>query len=147
VEFGLSGNLTSRWGVFTGLSLMKGEVKESLVAAEVDKRLQYVPEKSFNVWSTYRLPLSVMVGGGAQYTGGYYFTNSNALATANAEAIQRLTRYWLFNAMASYDVNRHVSLQLNATNLANQRYVERGYTGHFIPGPGRGVLISPVFRF
>lgn len=147
VEFGLSGQVTERWGVFTGLSLMKGEIKESLVAAEVDKRLPYVPEKSFNLWSTYRLPLNVVVGGGAQYTGGYYFTNSNALATANAAAIERLTRYWLFNAMASVAVNRHVSIQVNATNLADERYVERGYTGHFVPGPGRGVLISPVLKF
>ncbi|MEQ1760853.1 MAG: TonB-dependent siderophore receptor [Vicinamibacterales bacterium] len=147
VEFGLSGNLTERWAVFTGLSLMKGEIKESLVSAEVDKRLPYVPEKSFNVWTTYRLPLNVMVGGGAQYTGGYYFTNNNALATANAAAIQRLTRYWLFSATASVDINRHVSVQVNGTNLADERYVERGYTGHFLPGPGRGVLITPVFRF
>ena len=43
VEFGLSGNLTSRWGVFAGLSLMDGTIKESLVAAEVDRRLSYVP--------------------------------------------------------------------------------------------------------
>lgn len=147
VEFGLSGQVTERWGVFTGLSLMKGEIKESLVAAEVDKRLPYVPEKSFNLWSTYRLPLNVVVGGGAQYTGGYYFTNSNALATANAAAIERLTRYWLFNAMASVAVSRHVSIQVNATNLADERYVDRGYTGHFVPGPGRGVLISPVLKF
>jgi catecholate siderophore receptor len=126
---------------------MKGEIRESLVAAEVEKRLQYVPEKSFNIWSTYRLPLNVVVGGGAQYTGGYYFTNNNALASANAAAIQQLTRYWLFNAMASYDINRHVSLQVNGTNLADGRYVERGYTGHFLPGPGRGILVSPAFKF
>ena len=62
VEFGLSGNLTARWGIFTGLSLMDGTIKESLVAAEVDQRLSYVPEQSFNLWSTYRLPRSVTVG-------------------------------------------------------------------------------------
>jgi catecholate siderophore receptor len=147
VEFGLSGNLTTRWGVFTGLSLMKGEIAESLVAVEVDKRLSYVPEKAFNLWSTYRLPARLTIGGGAQFTGGYYFTNTNALATNNAAAIQRLTRYWLFSAMASYRISSHLSVQVNGTNLADERYVERGYTGHFLPGPGRGVLVSPVFTF
>jgi outer membrane receptor for monomeric catechols len=49
--------------------------------------------------------------------------------------------------MASFDVNRHVSLRVNAANLANARYVDRGYNGHFIPGPGRSVLLGPVFRF
>ncbi len=147
VEFGLSGNLTSRWGLFSGLSLMHGTIDQSLVAAEVDQRLSYVPEQSFNVWSTYRLPRSITVGGGAQFTGGYYFNNTNALTTANAAAIQRLTRYWLFNAMASHRFNPHFDLQMNLNNLANERYVERGYTGHFVPGPGRSILVSPVITF
>src|SRR5262245_21054032 len=94
VELGLSGNLTSRWGIFSGISLMDGRIVESGVVAEIDRRLSYVPETSFNVWSTYRLPGALTLGGGTQYTGGYFFTNSNALATANAAAIQRLTKYW-----------------------------------------------------
>jgi catecholate siderophore receptor len=147
VEFGVSGNLTSRWGIFSGLSLMNGTVQESGVAAEVGRRLSYVPKSSFNLWTTYRLPLHLTLGGGAQFTDGYFFNNSNALTTANAAAIQRLTKYWLFNAMGNYEVNGHLSLQVNATNLANARYVDRGYTGHFIPGAGRAVLLGPVFSF
>jgi catecholate siderophore receptor len=147
VELGLSGNVTSRWGVFSGLSLMDGKVEESGVVAEVGRRLSYVPQASFNLWTTYRLPFDLTVGGGTQFTDGYFFNNTNALSTANAEAIQRLTQYWLFNAVAIYEVNRHLSLQVNATNLANERYVERGYTGHFVPGAGRAVLVSPVLTF
>ena len=147
VEFGLSGNLTEPWGLFTGVSLMKGRIDQSAVAAEVDARLSYVPEQSFNLWSTYRLARRVTVGAGAQFTGGYYFNNTNALTTANAAAIQRLTRYWLFNAMASHRFNPHFDLQMNLNNLANERYVERGYTGHFVPGPGRSILVSPVITF
>jgi NAD(P)-dependent dehydrogenase (short-subunit alcohol dehydrogenase family) len=106
-----------------------------------------------SVWSAtlslaqHGLPHSITVGGGAQFTGGYYFNNTNALTTANAAAIQRLTRYWLFNAMASHRFNPHFDLQMNLNNLANQRYVERGYTGHFVPGPGRSILVSPVITF
>ena len=147
VELGLSGNLTRRLGVFAGLSLMKGEIRESLVTAEIDKRLSYVPEKSFNLWSTYLLPHNVTIGGGAQYTGGYYFTNTNVLASTNAAAIQRLTKYWLFSAMANHRFNPRLGLQVNVNNLANERYVERGYTGHFVPGPGRSILVSPVITF
>jgi len=147
IEFGVSGSVTPRWNVFSGLSLMDGTIKESAVSAEVDRRLSYVPDVSFNVWSTYRLPIDLTLGGGAQFTGGYFFNNTNALTTANAAAIQRLTRYWLFNAVATYDVNRYLSLQINGTNLADTRYVDRGYAGHFIPGAGRAILISPVVKF
>ena len=148
VELGLSGDLTKRWSMLAGLALMKGTVDESGVAAEVGQRLSYVPRTSFNVWSTYRLPVPrLTLGGGAQFTDGYFFNNTNALTTANAAAMQRLTRYWLFNAMASFDITRHIKLQVNGTNLADARYVDRGYTGHFIPGAGRGVLLGPVFSF
>jgi catecholate siderophore receptor len=148
IELGLSGNLTERWTALAGLSLMKGRVEESRVAAEVGRQLAYVPRASFNLWSAYRVPaIHLTLGAGAQFTDGYFFNNTNALTTANAEAIQRLTRYWLFNAMASVDITPHVRLQVNGTNLSNARYVDRGYNGHFIPGPGRGLLLGPVFRF
>ena len=148
VELSLSGDLTDRWSVLAGLALMKGTVNESGVATEVGRQLSYVPRKTFNVWSTYRVPAAKLtLGGGAQFTDGYFFNNTNALTTANLAAIQRLTKYWLFNAMASYDVNPHLRLQVNGTNLADARYVDRGYTGHFIPGPGRGLVVGPAFRF
>jgi catecholate siderophore receptor len=148
VEVGLAGNISPRWTALTGLSVMKGTVRESGVAREVGRQLSYVPRVSFNAWSTYRVPRSdVTLGGGVQFMDGYFFNNENALASANAAAIQRLTRYWLFSAMASYDLNPHVRLQVNATNLSNARYVDRGYNGHFIPGAGRGILLGPIFRF
>jgi catecholate siderophore receptor len=147
VELGLSGSLTDRWSVFSGNAVMDGTVKESANVAEVDRQLSYVPKASFNLWSTYRLPFGLTIGGGVQYTDGYYFTNTNTLATANAAAIQDLTRYWLANAMGMYRVNRALSFQINASNLADERYVDRGYTGHFVPGAGRAIQVGPVITF
>jgi catecholate siderophore receptor len=106
-----------------------------------------VPDTSFNVWTSYRLPFNLTLGGGAQFTAGYYFTNTNALTTANAAAVKDLTEYWLYSMMGSYRVNEHISLQINGMNLSNAKYVERGYSGHFLPGPGRAVQIGPVINF
>jgi catecholate siderophore receptor len=145
-ELGLSGNLTRAWQVFGGLSVMQGKIDDSGVSAEVDKQLSYVPKSSFNIWSTYRIA-RVTVGGGAQYTDGYYFNNTNAITTANAQAIRDLTRYWLYSAVATCELNKHVSVQVNGLNLSNARYVDRGYSGHFIPGPGRAVIFSPIVTF
>ena len=64
-----------------------------------------MPKSSFNLWSTYKLPIPLTLGGGSQFTNGYFFNNTNA------------------------------------------RYVDRGYTGHFVPGAGRAVLGGPVFSF
>jgi len=147
VELGLSGNLTPAWSVFSGLSLMNGRITDSGNVAEVDRQLSYVPDTSFNVWTSYRLPFNLTLGGGAQFTAGYYFTNTNALTTANAAAVKDLTEYWLYSMMGSYRVNEHISLQINGMNLSNAKYVERGYSGHFLPGPGRAVQIGPVINF
>lgn len=103
---------------------------------------------SLNLWSTYRVPAARLTfGGGAQFTDGYFFNNTNALTSENLAAMRDLTKYWLFSAMLNFEATRHLSLQINATNLANEKYVERGYTGHFIPGPGRSLLVGPAFKF
>jgi catecholate siderophore receptor len=147
LELGLSGSLNDRWSVFSGIAVMDATTKESGNFAEVDKQLSYVPKITFNLWSTYRLPFGITLGGGLQYTDGYYFNNSNTLTTANAAAIQDLTQYWLVNAMGIYRVNRYLAFQVNGTNLGNERYVDRGYTGHFIPGAGRALQVGPVITF
>jgi catecholate siderophore receptor len=159
VEFGLSGNLTSRWGAFGGLSLMDGTVIGSGVVSEVGAQLPYVPKTSFNAWSTYRLGHGLTVGGGANYSSGNFFnqtggfllvgggTTPNPKYVQNAAAIQALTEYWLFNAMAIYEVNKHFQLQINGTNLGDEKYADRAYDRHFLPGPTRQVVVSPVITW
>jgi len=49
--------------------------------------------------------------------------------------------------MGSYRFNEHFSLQINGMNLSDARYVERGYSGHVLPGPGRAFQIGPVINF
>ena len=44
--------------------------------------------------------------------------------------------------MAAYRINDTASLQLNATNLGDERYIERGTNGHFTPGARRGILLG-----
>ncbi len=65
----------------------------------------------------------------------------------NATNTAQVPSYWLLNALVSYDVNRHLSLRLNANNLADEQYVDRVGGGHYIPGPGRSVQLSAGFRF
>ena len=156
VEFGVNGKLAEPWMVFAGMALMDGTVKDSAVATEIGQQLAYVPKASFNLWSTYRFT-KLTLGGGADFSNGHYFNQtggylfvSNRFDTRyvqNAAAIQALTKYWLFNAMASYAVNAHIQLQLNATNLGNERYADRAYDRHFLPGPTRQVLFGPVISF
>jgi len=159
VEFGLSGNLTQRLYAFGGLSFMDGTVKESGTPSEVGVELAYVPKVQLNLWSTYRLWKELTVGGGVNYSDGNFFNNTgtfNFVAggttpqpkyATNAAAVQALTKYWIASAMVSYPVHRHVLLQLNLTNLTNEKYADRAYDRHFLPGPTRQIVFTPVITF
>ncbi|MFS8063721.1 MAG: TonB-dependent receptor [Luteimonas sp.] len=147
IELGVSGSLTENWALTGGFAWMDSSIEESAVAVEVDKALQYAPKSSFNLWSTYRVLPKLLRGGGAQFSDGYFFTNANTPDNPNLALIQAHTRYWLFNAMATYDIGERTTLQLNINNLVDERYVERGYTGHFTPGSGRSILMGVSYRF
>ncbi len=156
-EFGLKGNITPDWSVFTGLSLMDGEVVGSGDVTEVGQELAYVPNASLNLWTTYRLKRNIIVGGGANYESGHFFNNTGGFLfvsrvndpryVQNAAAIQALTEYWTANAMVIIPVTKHLQLQINGSNLGNTRYADRAYDRHFLPGPTRQILFTPVITW
>ena len=127
VEFGLSGNITPRWGAFGGLSLMDGEGQELRHRHRKSARSSpYVPQVSLNLWSTYRLPMGLTLGGGANYSERQLLQPDRRVplrrrrhraptrsTCQNAAAIQALTKYWMFNAVAIYQLNKHLLLQVN----------------------------------
>jgi catecholate siderophore receptor len=159
VEFTAAGTILPRWNAYGGLSLMHGEVKKSATLSEEGVILPYVPKAMLNLWTTYELPMRLTVGGGVNYSDGNFFnqtgtfnfvaggTVSQPKYATNAAAIQALTKYLVFNAMASYPVNPHLTLQVNLNNIGDEKYADRGYDRHFMPGPARQILFSPVISF
>ncbi|QYM77819.1 TonB-dependent siderophore receptor [Horticoccus luteus] len=144
IEIGVNGRLTDTLSIFSGYAYMEGTVKSSGVAQQVDAALQYVPRQTLNLWATQRLPAGFTVGAGAQFTDGYFYALPSATSAPSAGLG---TRYWLYGAMASYEVNKHLTLRLNVNNLADKRYIDRGYGGHVIPGAGRTVLFNATYSF
>ena len=139
LELGASGMLTENWGLFAGYACMESEVLNSSNATEEGSALARVPEHSFNIWTTYRLPFGLTVGTGAQYMGEV----DRSTTTLN----QVVSSYWLYNAMASYEVNKRLTLRVNVNNLLDEAYVDRVGGGHYIPGPARSVIFTAIFAF
>ena len=138
VELTLSGNITERWSVMTGYAHLDSEFVQSANPLEQGAALAFVPENSFNVWTEGTLPRGFSVGAGAQFMDSVF---RNATNTAEVPS------YWLMNAMAAYDVSRTLTLRLNANNLTDEMYVDRVGGGHYIPGPGRSIVISAEVGF
>lgn len=137
-ELGISGHLTPAWEIYGGLALMHSRIEESNTAAEVDRELGLTPERTFNLWTTYRLPHGFTIGGGANYQASVYRSNGST---------DTVPGYWLFSAMAACEVNEHLTLRLNVTNLTDEDYIDRVGGGHHIPGPTRQAILTADFNF
>ena len=138
LELGVSGSPTAPWYVFVGYTFLDSEVLESNTPAEVGKQLANTPEHSVSLWTTYRFGTAFEIGGGANYVGDRFNNNTETRVAPD---------YWLFDAMASYDVTDWLTLRLNVTNLADERYIDRVGGGHFIPGASRSAALTTQLKF
>lgn len=122
VELGLSGRITDAWLVFAGYSQMEAKVSNEISTNAQGLTLPLLPTKSGSLWTTYRLRHGFIVGGGVQYMGETERLQATQAPTSTTFSNQ-VPSYWLFNAMISYAVSKHLSFRLNAYNLSNREYV------------------------
>lgn len=153
VELTAVGQITPNWAVNAGFtsmhtSLSNGGISSatssSAPAADGSNVLAYTPKSAFTSWTTYRLPFGLTIGGGARYSGEMQRGVDGAIGTP-----QYAKAYWVFDAMATYAINRHFDLQLNLYNLFDKTYVaainKSGY--RYIPGTPRSGMLTANFHF
>jgi catecholate siderophore receptor len=141
VELGVAGSITEDWKVIGGYTYLRSEIKQSNTSSEIGAEFGNTPEHSLSLWTTYALPGDFEVGAGAQFVGDR-FNNLSSNA-----AVRKAPDYWLFDAMAAWQVNKNLTLRLNIFNLADERYIDRVGGGHFIPGAGRSAVLTASLRF
>lgn len=145
LELGVIGQINKAWGVSAGYTVQNTKVDTgALVAADASNGLTYTPKNAFSLWSTYQLPFGLTVGGGARYAGGLKRGTDGAVGTPN-----HTDSYWVFDAMASYRVNKNLDIQLNVFNLFDKDYVaainKSGY--RYFPGIARSARLTANFKF
>jgi catecholate siderophore receptor len=145
LELGAVGKLTDAWSVSAGFTTMDTEVLEGTnVSQDGSTDLAYTPDQAFTAWTTYVTPFKLSLGGGARYSGEMKRGTDGAVGTP-----EYTESYWVFDAMASYPVNDHFNLRLNAYNLFDKEYVasinKSGY--RYTPGIPRSFLLSADIRF
>jgi catecholate siderophore receptor len=145
VEISTVGRITDNWSVSAGYTHQKTQVdKGSLLTADGSNNLTYTPEDAFTSWTTYSFPFGLTIGGGVRYSGEMH------RGTDGAKGTPAFTKsYSVYDAVASYTVNDHLVLRLNAYNLFDKQYVaainKSGY--RYTPGTPRTFLFSADFRF
>lgn len=127
LELGFAGNVSTKWQVFGGYTYMNSRIVDAGFASGVastsnGKQMANIPKHSLSLWNTYLLLPKLTIGGGAFYTSKVYGN------TTNTKWVPGYTRY---DAMASYVIDKNMTLQLNIQNLSNKIYYSQAYASHF----------------
>jgi len=140
-ELGLSGYLTRQLEITAGYTYLDGRTIASGTAAYVGKDLANTARNAINLWTEYEFTDDFEIG-----VGGNWLDHRFADYGESAN----IPGYVVWNAMASYRINKSWYLQLNGFNLANKLYYENAYytsvsENHIIPGAGRSARLTIRF--
>ncbi len=142
IELGLVGQITPLWQVTAGLQTMHTEVIDGNSATgtgSAGASTRWSPDLTATFWTTYKLTKRLTVGGGASYTSDQKLVVDKAavVQTASSVGLARIPKFWVANAMASYDLSRRLELQLNVYNLFNEDYISSLNNGGARVFPGQ----------
>jgi catecholate siderophore receptor len=150
VELGVSGALTANWQVFGGYTWLDAEsgdncfVNFGTSAAPNYKSctgnaFPATPKQSASLWTSYTLMQGLVIGGGVNAVSKIWSNNQNT---------KFVPGYTRWDAMASYDVNKNISLQLNIQNLTDKLYYDKVGSNHYAGvGVGRTAILTANFRY
>lgn len=153
IELGLNGNITDKWAMSAGYSFLDSElvdggmINNALSGQPANyvsnpnngNQIQNVPKHSATLWTTYQVLPQLSIGGGAVYSDKVY---------GNADNTKWVPSYVRYDAMARYDVNKNVNLQLNVNNLTDKRYFTKAYASHYATeAEGRSAVVSLNFKY
>jgi catecholate siderophore receptor len=137
-EIGATGRITERWQLIGSYTYLDSEVRDSNTPAEIGNRLANVPEHSGSLWTLYKLPVGIEIGGGVRFSSGRF--------TSITATRRHVEDYWVADATIGYDINEKMTLRVNAFNIFDERYADQLSGGHFVPGSGRSGVATLAFR-
>ena len=152
IELGVTGNITEKWAVMAGYTYLDSELVDGgytnigTTAAPIyaenpsnGNQVQNVAKNSATLWTTYAVLPQVTIGGGATYMDKVF---------GNATNTKWVPSYVRYDAMARYNVNKNVDLQLNVNNLSDKRYFTKAYSSHYATeAEGRSAVLSVNFKY
>ena len=148
IELGVTGNITEKWAVMAGYTYLDSELVDGGFTKVGDdyvpnpsngNQVQNVAKNSATLWTTYAVLPQVTIGGGATYMDKVF---------GNATNTKWVPSYVRYDAMARYNVNKNVDLQLNVNNLSDKRYFTKAYSSHYATeAEGRSAVLSVNFKY
>ncbi|UGQ28252.1 TonB-dependent siderophore receptor [Acinetobacter calcoaceticus] len=138
VEVGLSGQITDNVNLSFGYAQFS--IKDIKNGGEART---YNPNQTLNLLTTYTpsvLP-KLKVGAGLQWQDGVKLYDSTVNSTITQDA------YALVNLMASYEVNKHITLQANGNNIFDKKYLYSFPDGQGYYGAPANYTVAVKFKY
>lgn len=149
IELGANGNITDKWAVSAGYTYLDSEIVDAGFIKDANGKyvpspnnghqVQNVAKNSATLWTTYKVLPQLTLGAGAVAMDKVYGD------AANTKWVPGYVRY---DAMARYNVDKNVDLQLNINNLSDKRYFTKAYASHYATeAEGRSAVLSVNFKY
>jgi catecholate siderophore receptor len=138
-EFGLNGNITSKWGITGGYAYQDAFISNATVSAATGAQVALVPHHSFSLWNSYKVLPKLGVGFGL-------LNRSDMFAAIDNSVV--LPGYVRADAAVFFSINEHWRLQANIQNLfGKQYYLNADGNNNISPGAPRGARVALTARF
>ena len=122
-----------------GYTYLDSEILDDGTDSNDGNQVQNVAKNSATLWTTYQVLSQLTLGAGAVAMDKVY---------ANAANTKYVPGYVRYDAMARYNVNKNVDLQLNVNNLADTRYFTKAHASHYATeAEGRSAVLSVNFKY
>jgi catecholate siderophore receptor len=113
IELGVSGSVTSRWEIASGLALQEAKIRDATAAARAGAKVPLVPSRSFSLWNKYSLSPRFAFAGGAIHQTKMF------AAVDNTVTLPGFTR---IDGALYAGVAGGIRAQVNVENIFNVRY-------------------------
>lgn len=153
IELGASGIIVQNWQVNAGLAYMEPEIirgnRATAAASTQGGAIQWSPKLTFTLWNSYTFKNGLVIGGGVRYIDSVMSTSLTNADALSRRSMVELPDYWVIDAMASYPLNKNISLQLNVFNLTDEEYIASLNSGvsRYYPGVPRSARLGVTFTF
>lgn len=148
LEFELTGSITEKWDIFSGVGLMDARI--DIPANEANSQLvgktpSNTTPYTYNIWTTYKLPYGWKIGGGVFGQGRRGVYNQAAATYTAPNWVQAQAQV---DGMIEYDT-KHYRFVLNGYNLFNTtNYVSLYENGGFaVPGTYQAFQLQATYKF
>jgi catecholate siderophore receptor len=139
VALGVNGQILEGWNVNANISYLDTEL-QTQNDVNNGNRLTLTPRLSGGIWTTYRLPIRLTLGGGLRLTDAVFVNAANTIRTPG---------YTLLDLLAEFAITPHTTLRLNVYNATNERYIRsvNNNGGRYNPGTPRAATLGLAVRF